>query len=198
MKLQYVWLPFALIILYCGIFLLRTPLPILLDRYIPDDAFYYFNTARHFAQRGFSSFDGLHFTNGYHPLWFLCCVPLFRLFPHGGEWPIRLLLAVQLCFALLTSLLVISAFARHFGPLATTVSGGIWVVIYQRFMLNGLETPLLVLSYLALFTSYAHWCTAPYSARSSRQLLQLGLLAGVVFLARTDSIFLSHCSVPSC
>ena len=63
-------------VLVLGLIVASAPLPILLDRIVKDDAFYYFNTARIFATTGFSSFDGIHHTNGYQPLWFLVSVPV--------------------------------------------------------------------------------------------------------------------------
>lgn len=50
---------------------LRSPLP--LAAY-DDDAFYYFQIARNIATGHGSTFDGIHLTNGYHPLWMLLCV----------------------------------------------------------------------------------------------------------------------------
>ena len=67
---------FAAGIFIAGVFVITAPIPILLDRVIPDDAFYYFNTAKTFAHTGFSSFDTIHFTNGYQPQWFLMSVPV--------------------------------------------------------------------------------------------------------------------------
>src|SRR5678815_5598767 len=43
-----------------------------------DDAFYYLGVARHLAAGAGSTFDGLHATNGYHPLWCWALVPLLR------------------------------------------------------------------------------------------------------------------------
>src|SRR5262245_43592728 len=90
-----VTLVYGLVALVMGVWIVRAPLTVLLDRFVPDDAFYYFNTARNFSHTGFSSFDGIHFTNGYHPLWFLFSVPVFFFFPDGGETPIRLMLIAQ-------------------------------------------------------------------------------------------------------
>lgn len=38
-------------------------------RYFAADAFYYHTVARHIAEGGALSFDGIHPTNGFHPLW---------------------------------------------------------------------------------------------------------------------------------
>src|SRR5207249_52514 len=65
-----------------------------------DDAFYYFQIARHLAQgRGFT-FDGIHPTNGFHPLWLFLLVPIYRIVP--GDVPP--LLAVGALALLLTRL----------------------------------------------------------------------------------------------
>src|SRR5215510_10767994 len=42
-----------------------------------DDGYYYLQIARHLASGDGSTFDGMHPTNGYHPLWLLCLVPVF-------------------------------------------------------------------------------------------------------------------------
>jgi hypothetical protein len=40
--------------------------------FLPDDAYYYLRI----AQFGGFTFDGVNFTNGYHPLWMAVCVGL--------------------------------------------------------------------------------------------------------------------------
>jgi hypothetical protein len=42
-----------------------------------DDAFYYFQIARNVAHGHGPTFDGIHETNGFHPLWLLLLVPVF-------------------------------------------------------------------------------------------------------------------------
>src|SRR5579862_331595 len=44
-----------------------------------EDGYYYFKIAQNLASGAGSTFDGLHPTNGYHPLWLLCLVPIFWL-----------------------------------------------------------------------------------------------------------------------
>jgi len=51
-----------------------------------DDAFYSLTVARHIAQGHGLSFDGLHPTNGFQPLYVFLTVPVFWLFPND---PIR-------------------------------------------------------------------------------------------------------------
>lgn len=47
--------------------------------HMPDDAFYYFTISRHLARGQGSTFDGLHRTNGYHPLWAIAQTPVHWL-----------------------------------------------------------------------------------------------------------------------
>ena len=43
-----------------------------------DDAYYYLIIARNFAQTGIPTFDGIHATNGFHPLWMLLLAAMYR------------------------------------------------------------------------------------------------------------------------
>ncbi len=48
--------------------------------FFEDDFFYYVQVARNLVEHGISSFDGVHLTNGYHPLWLLTLTALYGLF----------------------------------------------------------------------------------------------------------------------
>ena len=61
----------------------------LLARLFQDDAFFYLSIARNFAAGKGSSFDGLHPTNGYHPLWMLLLSLFHHLVPLRGEVGLR-------------------------------------------------------------------------------------------------------------
>ena len=56
-----------------------------------DDAFYYFQIAKNFADGQFSTFDGgITWTNGYHPLWMLLITPLWWVFdPDGALFAVK-------------------------------------------------------------------------------------------------------------
>ena len=44
-----------------------------------DDAFYYLLIARNFAESGLPTFDGIHATNGFHPLWMLMLAAMYKV-----------------------------------------------------------------------------------------------------------------------
>ena len=173
-----------------GVFIVSAPLPVLLDRFIPDDAFYYLNTAKNFAASGFSSFDRIHFTNGYQPLWFLICVPIYFVFPTGGELPLRVMLVVQVICSAGAAAIMVRAVARWCGPLPASVAGLLWLVIFHRATINGLETAVHALAFAWLFAVFLRMQVTPDERAVPRLASWLGIAAAVLFLARTDSIFL--------
>jgi hypothetical protein len=172
-----------------GLPIVSAPLPILLDRFVPDDAFYYFNTARVFAVTGFSSFDEVHFTNGYQPLWFLMSVPVFRVFPDGGEVPFRLMLLLQLGLGAAGAAVMARTIAVRFGAPVALVSGLFWLLICQRTLVNGLETGLQTLLFAVSLAAFLRYVEAP-PGDSARRAGRLGLAAALLALARTDGLFL--------
>ncbi len=83
--------------------LIRQPESVLLA-YVPDDAFYYLEIARHLAAGEGSTFDGVNPTTGYHPGWMALLVPLARAVPEP-------VLLVRAALALSFVLHVATAFA---------------------------------------------------------------------------------------
>ena len=70
-----------------------------------DDSFYYLEVARHVARGDGFTFDGLHPTNGFHPLWLLLLVPICRLFP-GEFLPLRAVILLQAVLLALAAVLL--------------------------------------------------------------------------------------------
>jgi hypothetical protein len=188
---SYIALLYSVVTVALGVMILSAPLSILLDRFIPDDAFYYYNTARIFSQTGFSSFDGLHYTNGYQPLWFLINTPIYWIFPNGGELPLRMLLFLQIPFTSVAIVLLVRVLSKSFGPLIAGIASLVWLVVFQRITLNGLETALQMCLYTALLAWFARLYIDATRAPSHRELIGLGSLVGALFLTRTDTVFLA-------
>ena len=59
-----------------------------------DDSFFYFNIARHVAGGDGFTFDGIHATNGFQPLWLFILVPIFR-WTHETYLPLRCIILLQ-------------------------------------------------------------------------------------------------------
>lgn len=78
-----------------------------LVRYLfTDDAFYYAQIARNIALGLGSTFDGIHETNGYHPLWMLFWIPFYKIWGLADWLPLRMILGVQAVLAGLTSFIL--------------------------------------------------------------------------------------------
>src|ERR1700676_5493013 len=115
----------ALILAYalysCARFALQDDVRHLLVR-IGDDASYYMTTARNLAAGRGMTFDGIHPTNGFHPLWLLMLVPLFLL--HGTpETMIRLVALLQTILLSLAYLVFWRTQSKLFSPRTAALTG---------------------------------------------------------------------------
>jgi 4-amino-4-deoxy-L-arabinose transferase-like glycosyltransferase len=158
---------------------------------LPDDALYYFAIAKHIVLGHGVSFDGVHLTNGFHPLWLLSILPIFAL--RLSEWSsIYGVLLFQTILDCAVMWLIAVMFIRAKNVLE--YPGGKWIVLIVTAAyalnpsiiirsINGLETTLaaLVLTlwlpcYYTVFREKLTW----------RIALWFGVLSGLLFLARTD------------
>ncbi|MGQ9584203.1 MAG: hypothetical protein ACUVXG_02230 [Anaerolineae bacterium] len=161
----------------------------LLEKTLPDDAFYYFAIARNLSRGSGFTVDGLTQTNGFHPLWALLLVPCFWLFSGAGDLPIHVALSLAAALDVGTTGLVFLAVRRGTGDwLAALIAAFLYAfnpaVILQS--VNGLETSLNMVLWAAFFHAYL-------GVRESKGLgpwSLLGVLGGFTLLARTDSVFL--------
>lgn len=159
-----------------------------LVRTVPDDAFYYLQTARHIAAGDGSTFDGLHPTNGYHPLWMLTLVP-FSVIAQDLVAFTRLALVLSILCGLLSAALLHLLLRR----LTTAwwippLGAGLYFLNSQAIVsnLNGLETSLSTLFFVA--SAYLT-VRAGQERQTTGQAVLLGLCLGLLFLARTDNAF---------
>lgn len=156
-----------------------------------DDGFYYLKIAQHLAQGAGSTFDGLHFTNGYHPLWLLCLTVFFWLTPNAESVLIWRLLFE--CLTLAISAAFVYRTARLLaGRIAATLAALVWVEFAYRWALSGMEFHLHALGLTALGYVYARWFVARLPTSRAPYFL-LGVLASLTFLARLEAILLAGC-----
>jgi hypothetical protein len=153
--------------------------------YFEDDFFYYAQVARNLATGHGSTFDSIHLTNGYHPLWMLVILLLYKLFPGTA-----LFVAVQV-----VSLAAILAFffgalrcLRYLGlperlaPL-TALLLSLHALLLLRFGMEvTLALPLGIWTLATILNPQFRWTPA--------QTVLYGLLACATILARLDNLFL--------
>jgi hypothetical protein len=157
-----------------------------------DDGFYYLKIAEHIARGAGSTFDGVNPTNGYHPLWLLCLVPIFWL---TSAPDVALLLALVLQ-GVLTSIgvgLTYRIARLDFGRYGAVLAALLWVhsQLPYRIALSCLEYSLHAAGILSAIYVYRRWFVD--NVPPLRAYLALGILLAMTFLARLDSILLFGC-----
>jgi len=156
---------------------------------LTDDAFYYLCIARNIISGNGCTFDGIAPTNGFHPLWMLCILPIVA-FADELETPARIVLALNGLMCILTIALIHRFVNRHVAPGLGLVALSICLLPNMLMaMANGLETGLLLLVLvLVLWACYRGRLFDPRSAYPSA--FALGVLIGLTCLVRLDSVFL--------
>jgi hypothetical protein len=172
--------------------LLLLPKSFLVTYRLPDDAMYYFTIARNLASGKGISFDGVDPTNGFHPLWLFVITPIYWL--TSGLWDsVYVILVLQ--SLLDTALIFACGYAaykaldfdepqRRFAALAAAMLYAFNPISVIRGI-NGLETTLAALLLTIWLIEYLKlWRSEKNS------YLTLAIVSALVFLARTDLVFL--------
>lgn len=169
---------------------LTLPIDQLLQRFLVDDAFYYLALVENALDGKGIVFNTGVPTNGFHPLWALVLTPLVAVLePLGRNAPVRGTLALLTVINLATAVLMYRIGRRLEHPAAGLLAAAVWLLSPFLFRLNllGLEAPLQVLL-VALLVD--RWIQAPEMARlAPRRAAGVGVLLGLVFLARMDGVF---------
>lgn len=166
------------------------PMNRLVPRFLWDDSFYYLQTARNIVGAGICSFDGRNPTNGFHPLWMIILVPLCALLGNDPDLVLRGALSLQIIAFLLPSLVITYLVCeRWFGPVAGLAGLAVALLLFPSRQVDGMEAGVLILLGLLLALHFSGKDRLVRETRPSRGLLT-GLLLGLLFLARTDSVFL--------
>jgi hypothetical protein len=150
--------------------------------HVPDDAFYYLEIGNRLSRGEGATFDGIHETNGFHPLWQGITTVLARAF--HGDGLVRAALLTSIVFTAVALVVLARLASRVVGPTAAAV--GLAVSLHSTVVLSrlvdGMESSVTLLA-LALFAA------AVVRARrepSERRLVVCGAAFGFVVLARLD------------
>ncbi len=158
-----------------------------------DDFFYYAQVARNLAMHGASSFDGIHFTNGYHPLWMLALALATKLFGIGGwlhaSTDLPLAAAIEAMFFALTMAIVYFVYRlvrQQCGVLASCSIQLLATLFVLLLVRSGLEVGVALATLFALlcFRLRTSFCW------TARECFFYGLIAATMVLSRLDSMLL--------
>ena len=153
--------------------------------YLSDDFYYYVQVAKNLAETGRSTFDGIHLTNGYHPLWLVILTVFWKVAGSSGFfWLVNVTIVVSTAavFGLTRTLLHNAKVSEEAGRLASLWSS----LFFLYFSRTGMEVVLTVPLMLCLLlrwqkrTVIAGWKTVAVD----------GLLASALVLSRLDSSLL--------
>lgn len=157
---------------------------------LPDDAFYYFETAFRIRHGQNITFDGTTLANGYHPLWLFFLVP-FYLLP-GKSLPIHLALTVSSIFDVTAGILVALAVWK----LTQKQAAALFALTFYVFLpqnifaaVNGVESSLAAMMVAALLLVV----TVAWREEQTewiRWSVITGVVAGMAVLARLDTALL--------
>jgi len=151
--------------------------------YFWDDEFYYFQIARNVAAGQGFTFDGVHETNGFQPLWLFLLVPVFGLAP-GDDLPLRAVAVLEIGLLIAAGLWLFRVLAPRLGSspalaavllivaqpgstkafrvgMESSLSLCLLVIVWERWLaLTGLERPPL-----RRWLTLGGWCSLCYLAR---------------------------------
>jgi len=161
--------------------------------FIRDDAYYYFKIAQNISMGLGSTMDGIHLTNGYHPLWMLICIPIFALARFDLILPLRILLIVMSLLSVSTAIILYRLLSATVSRLTGALAAIYWV--FSPFMVwsyyrQGLESGIglfCVMLFLYLIYKFEQkWRTV---RPSLWQIALLGFIAALVAFSRLDLAF---------
>lgn len=175
--IQYLPIIPGTILFFSTIFLYFTDNTFFLN-FFEDDTFYYFIIAENLAKGYIFSYDLITSTNGFHPLWVFVIAP----FMENHEFLFPLLISV-ICITL-SQVLFINTI-QHLFERKIAIIVALFVTCNPGFILiayNGIETSL----FLLILNLYLYQLVKIKEFTFQKCIL-MGILAGFLFLARTDS-----------
>jgi hypothetical protein len=169
-------------------------LSFLIEYLVSDDAFYYFTIARNAVNGRGITFDGVTPTNGFHPLWLICLLPVYRVAGGDADLALRLSLSLGALFSVGAVLLLgtaVSGWMRN--PLAGWLASALFALNPYAVVegVNGLETSLALLMLSIVLTLLSRRLPgAPVLSRGrNADWLLLGVASGMLMWARSDMVF---------
>ncbi len=177
-------LPFALIVDILVSVLARQRAGAGALAFFDDDFFYYLKIAINLAAGHGSTFDGIHLTNGYHPLWLLVLTGLLKfLSVQQTLFAVPGLICIS---ALATYVFALGCFRRVVRDLFLASIGGVVIAFSALHLIfGGMEIVLT----LPLALGLCYFRTRPSFKWKPSTALLYGFLASLVVLSRLDSIF---------
>lgn len=162
------------------------------DGFLYDDSFYAFQISRNMADGAGMTFDGIHPTTGFQPLYVFLLVPIYMIFGGDPALPVHIALSILAIFTGLTAYILFRITRRYVGYAAALTATLIWAFspIVTRQTANGLETAIATFMIAAGVYYYLSRVRGEKNPPASRFFV-LGLLLGLGIVSRIDGTFLA-------
>ncbi len=159
--------------------------------FLYDDSFYAFKIAKNIASGQGMTFDGIHPTTGFQPLYVFLLVPVFLISGDSLSLPIYIALSFLAVLTFLTAYLLYRICRRYVSQTVSLIAAVIWAFspIVARQSANGLETALATFM-IALCAFYYLEKVRSVENPPGKHFWILGLLLGLAVLSRIDALFL--------
>ena len=128
------------------------------------------------------TFDGIHTTNGFHPLWQFLLVPVVRVFGPATDTTLRAVLLLALVCSLAAVLLFVRLVWRSVGAGAALLGGVVATQLGLPQWVNGMEGAVVLLALALVATALA----ATDRNRSRTGAIVVGCSTALLVLARLD------------
>ena len=165
-----------------------------LNWFLTDDAFYYFQVARNVSEGIGFTFDGINFSNGFHPLWMLICIPIFSLARYDLILPLRLMVLVLAVINAATAIMLFRLLQRFIKLELAAMIAVVWAFAadFQRLTAKeGLETGInaffLVLLWQQLTSLNDREKLGPDGLK---RIFIAGFVAALAIFSRLDNVYL--------
>jgi hypothetical protein len=191
------WITIGLILVFVlssQIYIAFSPADSLMYYFSIDDAYYYFKTAQNIGLGYGVTFDRINPANGFHPLWMMICLTIFRFFNHDLITPLRVIMLVMGVFNAGTSILLYFLLKKALSPWVAGLGALFWALSPEILRVTsryGLETGLSIFSIvLFLFVVSRYRERAGTNSLEWKRLIGIGLAAAFALFSRLDNVFL--------
>lgn len=180
-------------ILFAHLYVVFSPTNSLVNWFSTDDAFYYFKVAQNISEGHGSTFDQIGYTNGYHPLWLLVCIPIFSLARFDLILPLRITVLVMALLSCASSVILFRMLKMRLSAITAGTIAVFWAFFPDLHSITttlGMESGINAF-FILLFLYLAMRYDQHPKQRSARKLIALGVVALLMVLSRLDNAFLA-------
>jgi len=176
-----------------GVYVSLAPANSLMRWYNIDDAFYYYKVAQNVLTGHGFTFDQIHLTNGFHPLWMAVCMGVFWLSKINLILPLRVLVLVSSLFNGLTGVLLFKLLKKALKTWPAFIGALTWILlpaVYSNTIVHGMEAAISAF-FMVFFLLKAASILASAGLKHLKwtQYVILGLLGALTILSRLDNLF---------